>query len=136
MLTAALLSAGMVGAAPVTPTGNFIPTEKDFRTQRIHRLQGETDWPFAADKGLMLCAPSWQNRLVYFVPIGADGKNEAPLALDYGLATIAMINMGRASAFRPYENFEQFVKRLAPYIAMGKRLCDQPAGTDLPDSAF
>jgi len=136
MLAAALLSASMASAVPAVPVGNFIPTEKDFRTQKIHRLQGEAEWPFTADKGLLLCAPSWKNRLVYFVPVGPDGKNEAPLALDYGLATIAMINMGRASAFRSYENFEQFVKRLGPYIAMGKRLCDQPAGTDLPDSAF
>lgn len=136
MLAAIVLAAGMGGAVLAEPAGKFIPEARDFRTQKIRRLHGEADWPFTADKGLMLCAPSWQDRLVYFVPEGANGEQQAPLALDYGIAAITLINIGRASAFRPFDNFEQLIKRLAPYIAMGKQLCDQPAGTDLPDNAL
>lgn len=134
MLAAALLSAGMGSAAPAAPSSDIIPAPKDFRSQEIHRVQGE-DWPFTAKKGLLLCAPGWQQKYVYFVPQDAEGNNEYPFALDSNIMLTALVNMGRASALRPYDNLEQLLKRLSPYISMGKRLCDQPAGTKLPDSA-
>lgn len=83
-----------------------------------------------------MCAPSLGQRLVYFVPQGPDGENEYPVALDSNLMSMAVVNMGRGNAFRPYANFEELTNRLSPYITMGKRLCDQPAGTVIPESSL
>ena len=35
---------------------------------------------------------------------------------------------------RAYDNFEQLLKRLIPYVTMGKRLCNQPPGTNVSGS--
>ncbi len=136
MMAAALLSVGIGGAATAAPVNDFIPEPKDFRSQEIHRVRGETDWPFVAEKGLLLCAPSWENRFVYFVPEDEEGESEYPFALHENMMTVALVNLGRNSVLRPFDNFEQLVKRLSPYLAMGKRLCDQPAGAKLRDTAL
>ncbi len=114
----------------------MIPGFEDFRIQRIQRAKGEDDWPFVAEKGRLLCAPSWQKRFVYFIPDKEGGGIGYPLALDENMMMVALVNMGRGSALRPFDNLEQLVKRLSPYLAMGKRLCDQPAGSDLPDTSL
>jgi hypothetical protein len=49
---------------------------------------------------------------------------------------MAIANMGRQAAFQPFDDFEQLLKRVGPYIEMGKRLCDQPAGTHLLDNTY
>ncbi|CDZ48551.1 hypothetical protein [Neorhizobium galegae] len=135
MLAALALSASIGGAVPAAD-GDFIPGVKDFRSQQIHRVRGEKEWPFMADRGTLLCAPSWKNQLVYFVPQDAEGKREYPFALSDNVMLMAMVNMGRKSVLQPYDSFEQLLQRLFPYIAMGKRLCDQPAGATLPDSSL
>jgi hypothetical protein len=135
MMAALALSASIVGAVPAAD-GNFIPGVKDFRSQEIHRGRGEKEWPFVADRGLLLCAPSWKDRLVYFVPKDAEGASGHPFALPDNMMLLAMVNMGRKSVLQPYDSFEQLLQRLFPYIAMGKRLCDQPAGAKLQDSAL
>ena len=134
MLTAPLLLAG--GLAVAMPVGHLIPEGEDFRSQEIHRAKGEDDWPFAAEKGLLFCAPSLNEKLVYFIPENEEGEHEYPFALHDNVMIIGIVNIGRASVLRPYDNFEQLLRRLSPYIAMGKRLCDQPAGSSLPDSAL
>jgi hypothetical protein len=115
---------------------NVVPEAGDFRVQEIRRSKGEDNWPFIAEKGLLMCAPSLNQRLVYFVPVNADGEDEYPINIDANLMSMAIVNIGRGDAFRPYDDFEQLAKRLSPYVTMGKRLCDQPAGTVLPESSL
>lgn len=123
----------MASAADADPV---VPEAGDFRVQTIRKAQGEDNWPFLALEGFLMCAPSLGQRLVYFVPKGTDGENEYPVALDSNLMSMAVVNMGRGNAFRPYANFEELTNRLSPYITMGKRLCDQPAGTVIPESSL
>ncbi|KJF74972.1 hypothetical protein [Agrobacterium arsenijevicii] len=136
MLAAVLLSANMGVAAAVVPAGNLIPEVGDFRSQKIQKMQGERDWPFVAEKGVLLCAPSLAKKMVYFVGVKDDGEHDYPFAIDTDMMAVAIANMGRASALKPFDNFEQLLKRLSPFVAMGKRLCDQPAGSILPDSSL
>ena len=134
MLAAAMLAINISGAA--VPVGSVIPEARDFRSQKIAKMQGEKDWPFMAEKGLLLCAPSLANKMVYFVGEKEDGGQDYPFAIDTDMMAVAIVNMGRASALRPFDNFEQLLKRLSPFVAMGKRLCDQPAGTALPENSL
>lgn len=134
MLAAAMLAINISGAA--VPVGSVIPEARDFRSQKIAKMQGEKDWPFMAEKGLLLCAPSLANKMVYFVGEKEDGEQDYPFAIDTDMMAVAIVNMGRASALRPFDNFEQLLKRLSPFVAMGKRLCDQPAGTILPENSL
>ncbi|CUX45482.1 MULTISPECIES: hypothetical protein [Rhizobium/Agrobacterium group] len=136
MLAAALVAANMSGASVMVPAGSFVPEAGDFRSQQIRRMQGERDWPFVAEKGLLLCAPSLMEKLVYFVGEKENGEQDEPFAIDTDMMAVAIINMGRASALKPFDNFEQLLKRLSPFVAMGKRLCDQPAGSVLPENSL
>ncbi|KQR34011.1 hypothetical protein ASF91_08735 [Rhizobium sp. Leaf155] len=133
-MPAALLAA--VCMASAADAGPVVPEAGDFRVQAIRKVQGEDNWPFLAEEGFLMCAPSLGQKLVYFVPKGADGENEYPVALDSNLMSMAVVNIGRGNAFRPYANFEDLTNRLSPYITMGKRLCDQPAGTVIPESSL
>ncbi|MGV1917576.1 hypothetical protein [uncultured Agrobacterium sp.] len=133
-IPAALLAAASMASA--ADAGPVLPEAGDFRVQTIRKVQGEENWPFLAQEGFLMCAPSLGQRLVYFVPKGPDGENEYPVALDSNLMSMAVVNMGRGNAFRPYANFEELTNRLSPYITMGKRLCDQPAGTVIPESSL
>jgi len=134
MLAAAMLAINISGAT--VPVGSVIPETQDFRSQKIRKMQGEKDWPFMAEKGLLLCAPSLADKMVYFVGEKEDGEQDYPFAIDTDMMAVAIVNMGRASALRPFDNFEQLLKRLSPFVAMGKRLCDQPAGTALPENSL
>lgn len=134
MMATVLLSATL-GSSPLT-VNNIVPEAGDFRVQTIRKAQGEADWPFTADEGYLMCAPSMGQKLVYFVPKNAEGENEYPINIDTNFMAMAIINVGRSDAFRAYANYEDLIKRLSPYVTMGKRLCDQPAGTVIPESSL
>jgi hypothetical protein len=136
MLAAAVLAINMSGTAVAVPVGSIVPEAKDFRSQKIAKMQGEKDWPFVAEKGLLLCAPSLADKMVYFVGEKEDGEQDYPFAIDTDMMAVAIVNMGRASALRPFDNFAQLLTRLSPFVAMGKRLCDQPAGSVLPENSL
>lgn len=129
------LLATAFAASPASADG-FVPQAKDVRLQTIRKAQGETNWPFVADEGFLSCVPSIGERLVYFVPFGEDDENEPPVNLNTNVMTMALVNIGRGGTFRPFANLEELIKRLSPYITMGKRLCDQPAGAVVPESSL
>ncbi|NTJ44057.1 hypothetical protein G6L28_15760 [Agrobacterium larrymoorei] len=133
-MPAALLASSF--AASTLPAEGLVPGASDFRVQKLERAQGETNWPFTARKGLLMCVPSLSNKLVYFVPENDRGENEYPVNIDSNAMSMAMVNIGRGGAFRPFADFEELMNRLSPYITMGKRLCDQPAGTVVPESSL
>lgn len=66
MWTAAFLTIGISGAA--MPAGDVFPGVGDFRLQEIHRAAGESEWPFVAESGTLLCAMVLRQPAVYFVP--------------------------------------------------------------------
>ena len=134
MMPIALLAATF--AASPAQANTLVPEVSDFRVQTIAKAQGEDNWPFTAHKGLLMCAPSLGQKLVYFVPENAQGDNDYPIHIDTNPMAMAVVNIGRGSGFAPFANFEELMNRLSSYITMGKRLCDQPAGTVIPESSL
>ncbi|KIQ03070.1 hypothetical protein RU07_10965 [Agrobacterium tumefaciens] len=134
MMPQALLAAA-VATAPL-PVSTLVPEVQDFRGQAIAKAQGEENWPFVADKGMLLCAPVIGDKAVYFVAEKEDGGQEAPVVLDINPMTMAVVNLGKTKVFRAFSSVDELMSRLYPYITMGKRLCDQPAGTIVPESSL
>ncbi|WHA41609.1 hypothetical protein [Agrobacterium larrymoorei] len=134
MLSAALLAAA-IATAP-TQVNKLVLEEKDFRMQTIRKAQGEVNWPFVASEGILLCAPVIGDKAVYFVGTKEDGGQEEPIILSVNPMMMSIINMGKARIFRDFTTIDELMGRLYPYITMGKRLCDQPAGTVVPESSL
>ncbi|WP_288425372.1 hypothetical protein [uncultured Agrobacterium sp.] len=134
MLPAALLAAA-IATAP-TQVNKLVLEEKDFRMQTIRKAQGEVNWPFVASEGILLCAPVIGDKAVYFVGTKEDGGQEEPVILSVNPMMMSIINMGKARIFRDFATIDELMGRLYPYITMGKRLCDQPAGTIVPESSL
>lgn len=134
MVPEALLAAA-VATAPL-PVSTLVPEADDFRVQAIAKAQGEADWPFVANKGMLLCAPVIGDKAVYFVAEKEDGGQEAPVVLNINPMTMAVVNLGKTKVFRAFSSVDELMSRLYPYITMGKRLCDQPAGTVVPESSL
>ncbi|NKK43730.1 hypothetical protein [Rhizobium leguminosarum] len=131
MWTAALLAIGIDGAA--MPAGDVFPGAEDFRLQKIHRAAGESEWAFVAESGTLLCALILRKPAVYFVP-EVGGTPGRAFVIDNDIAKMAFANIGMTDVLEPYDNFEQLLKRLIPYVTMGKRLCNQPPGTNVSGS--
>ncbi len=132
---AAAISASTGGEEPVAANDIF-PGVDDFRMQTITRTKNEADWPFVPTKGLLLCAKILRQPAVYFVGEDQDGEQMEPFVISTDMVEVAIANIGTTGVLRPYDGFEQLLKRLVPYVSMGRRLCDQPPGTNLPDSAL
>lgn len=88
--------------ASAAEAGSVVPEAGDFHgAGHPQRCRERDNWPFLAKEGFLMCAPSLGQKLVYFVPKGADGENEYPVALDSNLMSMAVVNIGRGNAFRP-----------------------------------
>jgi hypothetical protein len=131
MWMAALLTIGISGAA--MPADDVFPGVGDFRLQKIHKAAGESEWPFVAESGTLLCALVLRKPAVYFVP-EVGGEPGRAFVIDNDIAKMAFANIGMTGVLEPYDNFEQLLKRLVPYVMMGKRLCNQPPGTNVSGS--
>lgn len=132
---AVTLGGAPIGDKPV-PANDIFPGVDDFRMQVVTRTKTEADWPFVADKGMLLCAKVFNEPAVYFIGEDEDGEQMEPFVISTNMMEVAMVNMGTTGVLLPYDDFEQLLKRLMPYVSMGRRLCDQPPGTNLPDSAL
>ncbi len=134
MMPGAFLAA-VVATAPLQ-VSKLVPEVGDFRMQTIRKAQGETGWPFAANEGILLCAPVIDDKAVYFVAEKEDGGQEEPVVLNINPMMMAVVNLGKTKVFRDFTTVDELMNRLYPYITMGKRLCDQPAGTIVPESSL
>ncbi|NTF43262.1 hypothetical protein [Rhizobium rhizogenes] len=116
-----------------TEVSDLLPGVKDFRMQVIHKAQNETEWPFVADSGTLLCAKVLNKPVVYFVPKQTPEVPRA-FALDTDLFGMSMANLGMTYVLKPYGSLEALLKRITPFVIMGRRLCAQPPGTSLSGS--
>jgi hypothetical protein len=116
-----------------TEVSDLIPGAEDFRMQVIHKAKDEADWPFVAESGVLACAKVLNKPAVYFVP---DQKPEATRAfvLDTDLLGMSLVNIGMTNVLKPYGSLEALLKRITPFVTMGRRLCAQPPGTSLTGS--
>ncbi|MGV1872790.1 hypothetical protein [Agrobacterium rosae] len=135
MRAAAAILAAAFAASPAQ-ANKLVLEEKDFRMQTIRKAQGEANWPFAATEGVLLCAPVIGDKAVYFVGTTEGGGQQEPVILNTNPMMMAVINLGKTKVFRDFTTVDELMGRLYPYITMGKRLCDQPAGTIVPESSL
>jgi len=119
--------------AVATEVSDLFPEGGDFRMQVIHKAKDEAEWPFVADGGTLICAKVLNKPGVFFVP---ERKPEATRAfvLDTDLFAMGMVNMGMTDVLKPYGSLEALLKRITPFVIMGRRLCAQPPGTSLSGS--
>ena len=108
-----------------------VPDEGDFRFQTVSRA-GNEDWPFAVDEGYLACVYLMGQRQVYFMEKGdeAEGLDRA-LALSVDPFQLGFANFGQATRFAPNSGLEDLLRRIAPFVQVGRKLCDQPRGTTI-----
>ncbi|MGZ9722341.1 MULTISPECIES: hypothetical protein [Rhizobium] len=130
-----VLAAGLLlpAGAIVTEVNDLFPGAEDFRMQVIHKAKDEVEWPFVAESGTLICAKVLNKPGVFFVP---EQKPEATRAfvLDTDLFAMGLVNLGMTNVLKPYGSLEALLKRITPFVTMGRRLCAQPPGTSLSGS--
>jgi hypothetical protein len=138
MLRAATLALTALIAAPSAHAGSFFPEAEDVRTQKIERQAGETDWPFAEPKGLLMCVKVLGIKHVLFYPGEPPSYefDEDPMT-DPELAHVTTdpiqlwTDPVADKLLVPGMSIEEKIRRMAPYVTFGKKLCDQPKGSTL-----
>lgn len=113
----------------------FLPEPEDFRSQKIARQAGETDWPFVETQGLLMCVRIFGIRHVLFYPgrLEADDYEGDPIA-DPKIVHVTTdpiqlwTDPAAAALLAPDMTIEDKIRRMAPYVILGKKLCDQPKG--------
>jgi hypothetical protein len=114
-----------------------LPDPSEVRLQTVTRNGGEKDWPFSVEAGQLACVWSIGQRQVFFLegrPASLDADTEfSPrmviLSIDPFQLTFG--NMASRSLFAPMADVADLVRRVAPFIAIGERLCDQPPGANV-----
>lgn len=138
-LAALALGAGLA-VTPVAEPGERnlfrIPREEDVRVQKLMRADRETNWPFTVDEGLLMCLYVAGRPTVYFAVVDDhDVWHEAPpvrvviVSSDPFDATLG--NMAVNDLIVETDGPAGRMALFAPFEALGKRLCDQPRGTEL-----
>jgi hypothetical protein len=118
--------------------GSFFPDAEDVRTQKIERQAGESDWPFVEQRGLLMCVRVFGIKHVLFYP-GEPDRYEfgGNLMTDPELAHVTTdpiqlwTDPVAAKLLVPGMSIEEKIRRMAPYVTFGKKLCDQPKGSTL-----
>jgi hypothetical protein len=149
MVRAALIIATLLGAtAPALADERslfYVPEDTDFRFQDIDRRPNEEKWPFAEDSGTLSCAWVLGDRMVtYFPRSNVDCQCDDPenpeagesaslpyLSLSTDPIDLIVLNMAHRKQFAQTVPIEELIKRVAPYYAIGLKLCEQPQGTYL-----
>ena len=106
------------------PVNDLIPQPSDVRFQKIRKAAGEKDWPFVLEEGVLSCVLSAGRPQVYFFrPL--EGKFQRPFLLDVNLLSMGIVNLGMQGVLAPYDDPEQLIARIAPFVAQGHMLCEQ-----------
>lgn len=128
-----LIPAGEIGASERGPF-HFPASEDAFRIQRIDRTDREKDWPFSVDSGYLACVWLMGARTVYFTErLREEDEDGTPrvVIVSTNPLDLALVNIGSNGLFVPFDGFEKMIARLGPFVGLGKRLCDQPRGSDI-----
>ncbi len=138
-MMAAVMLAAAVTAQPVADERDWfhIPDEREVRLQTIRRQDREETWPFVADEGYLTCVFVLGQRVVAFAPdqeIDEDDADMAPPLVMLSANPFEMlVNMIDGSALlKPMATPEEMVRRIAPFVEIGRTLCDQPQGAHVP----
>ncbi|MER9329033.1 hypothetical protein [Mesorhizobium sp. M0488] len=132
------MMAEMAVAMPLIMAGEqgmfHMPSPQEVRMQPIERAGNEAGWPFSVDEGMLAGVWSAGQKVVMFFedrPDGLDAEEDFepravivttdPLQLTLG-------NMADRDLFRDAASVEERMRLVAPFVTMGQKLCDQPAG--------
>lgn len=116
---------------------SFFPEAEDVRFQMIEKQAGERDWPFVETKGRLACVPTFGMWVVVFFPETGDELDELiePTGVMVTTDPIQLFSDVEGKAhLAPGMSIEDKIRRLGPYVTLGKKLCDQPKGTVLGPS--
>ncbi|TPK75500.1 hypothetical protein FJ930_05255 [Mesorhizobium sp. B2-4-15] len=132
------MMAEMAVAMPLMLAGEqgmfHFPTPEEVRLQPISRAGNETAWPFSIDEGMLACVWSAGQKVVMFFEGRPHGLDEDEDFKPRGVIVttdpiqLTLGNMANRALFRPAASVEERLKLVAPFMAMGQKLCDQPAG--------
>lgn len=114
-----------------------VPDVSEVRFQKISRSGNEDGWPFSVTSGLLACVWSGGRKVVSFVEEvdAPDDDHEAPpgrhVIVSANPFELTFLNIANRDLFLPVDKVETLIKRVAPFSALGERLCDQPQGTQI-----
>jgi len=133
-----MMMAEVAVAVPLMLAGEqgmfHLPSPEEVRTQLISRAENEANWPFSIDSGVLTCAWSGGRKMVmFFEAKPADLDADEPFQPRGVIVTtdpmqLTIGNMAHRDLFRPSASVEERIRLIAPIVALGERLCDQPAG--------
>jgi hypothetical protein len=108
------------------------PGANEVRFQPIAKADNETGWPFSVDKGHLTCVWSGGTPVVmFFAGVGeAEGFEGDPrgVLLSTNPLELTIGNIATRDLFAPAAGIEDRLLAVAPFLDMGRKLCDQPAG--------
>lgn len=132
------MMAQMAVAMPLVLAGEqglfHLPTPGEVRLQAISREDNETDWPFSVDEGMLTCVWSAGQKVVMFFENRPKDLDEAEPFQPRGVIVtndpmqLTLGNMANRALFKSSASVEERMRLVAPFAALGQRLCDQPAG--------
>ncbi|KUM28926.1 hypothetical protein AU467_01315 [Mesorhizobium loti] len=132
------MMAEMAVAMPLVLAGEqglfHVPTPGEVRLQAISRTDHEADWPFSVDDGFLACVWSGGRKAVMFFENRPKELGEGEPFHPRGVIVttdpmqLTLGNMANRALFKPSANVEERMRLVAPFAALGRRLCDQPAG--------
>lgn len=112
-----------------------VPDVSEVRLQTISRGDNEVEWPFSVASGMLACVWSGGRRVVSFIetPDAPDDEHDAPsgrhVIVSANPFELTFLNISSRDLFLPADTVEALIRRVAPFEALGQRLCDQPQGT-------
>lgn len=133
------LAATLAAAVPLMLAGErslfHLPSGDELRTQPIERADNEQSWPFSVERGYLVCVWGVGQRLVYFFEdwAGEADGDGAPrgLVLSVDPVELTLMNMANRDLFTPSADVAERIRAVAPFRALGERLCDQPPGAEV-----
>jgi hypothetical protein len=134
----AAMMASMLPLWGAPTNAQMIPEVEDFRQQTISRQAGESGWPFVAQSGVLSCVYSLGQKFVFFVPEGdatLGDEDEAADESETGVINVTtdpillLVQQEQSRLLVPGLTIEEKIRRLGPYVSLGKKLCEQPMGT-------
>ncbi|RJT30964.1 hypothetical protein D3227_29405 [Mesorhizobium waimense] len=109
------------------------PSPEEVRVQPISRAENETGWPFSVDAGVLACVWSGQKVVSFLENRPADLEDSQTFQPRHVIVTTDPVlltfgNMADRELFGPAASIEERIRQVAPFAALGQKLCDQPAG--------
>lgn len=147
MISAPTIAAAILPlCATASQASDFFPEAYDVRMQKIEQQGGEAEWPFLANNGTLMCMRVFGMKQVIFLSGHEEydsdeytdsviGEKIAQRMVQVTVDPIQLFaDFNGKKNLDPTMTIEEKIRRMAPYVALGKKLCDQPKGTILGPS--